>query len=197
MFKLKKDKLNKKGLALSKSKGFTLIEMMVSVSIFVIVAFIVVSTLLTMSYAYKKAQKMRLLMDNLNFSLQSMSLNIREGIDYEIANTWIKFKPIDSWINNDNKYVCYSLSDQDPDLKSYIEKCSGSNLSCPCTNENSRFTSPDIDITNLQFTLNENSSLVKRNKVKIIIKGEAGTVSREKTSFFIQNTVSQRNDNDQ
>ena len=65
-----------------KNKGFTLIEMMVAVSIFVIVAFIVTTTLLTMSSAYKKAQKMRVLMDNLSFSIQDMSLAFREGKNY-------------------------------------------------------------------------------------------------------------------
>ena len=59
---------------ISKNRGFTLIEMMVSVSIFVIVALIVSGVLVQLSAAYKKAQAMRLLMDNLNFALEKINL---------------------------------------------------------------------------------------------------------------------------
>lgn len=183
----------------TKKTGFTLIEMMVAVSIFVIVAFIVVSTLLTMSYAYKKAQKMRLLMDNFNFALQAMSLTIREGVDYIGENdNWIKFKPIDSWLEGENNYICYSFHSDSETDKGYIEKCSGDiNLSCPCSGSGVRFTSPDIDVDKLSFSINDSGFVSQNglNKVKIMVGGEAGTVPREKTSFFIQNTVSQRNDN--
>ena len=189
MFKLKKDKLNKKGLALSKSKGFTLIEMMVSVSIFVIVAFIVVSTLLTMSYAYKKAQKMRLLMDNFNFSLQSMSLDIREGINYDNStcdaeNDCIQFVPIDSWLGNGTlSPICYYLSGTN--VKKYIGECS------PNLTDGLDIISSGIAVDKLKFYIEEDPNTLE--KVKIIISGTAGNNSRELTSFFIQNTVSQRN----
>lgn len=186
-------------------KGFTLVEMMVAVSIFVIVAFIVVSTLLTMSYAYKKAQKMRLIMDNFNFALQAMSLNIREGIGYESCNSGdnscIKLVPIDSWLAGGNTpTVCYSLEPEDSanGINGYIEKCSGA---CPCNDSNdsiSRLTSPDINVQILKFIINDGTGPnLARNKVKIIISGEAGVLAREKTDFFVQNTVSQRNDNNQ
>lgn len=181
--------------------GFTLIEMMVAVSIFVIVAFIVVSTLLTMSYAYKKAQKMRLLMDNFNFALQAMSLTIREGVDYKPAcdgDRCIKFKPIDSWLEGGNDYICYNFIDGSESEKGYIERCLGDgNLACPCSGNAVRFTSPDIDVDNLSFVINDDGPISQNglNKVKILISGEAGTAPREKTSFFIQNTVSQRNNN--
>lgn len=177
-------------------KGFTLIEMMVAVSIFVIVAFIVVSTLLTMSYAYKKAQKMRLIMDNFNFSLQAMSLGIREGINYQAEGcadgTCFGFTPNDAYLNPNPAEpisdVCYSLGDMG-EGKGAILKCSES---CPCpVVEANRFTSSDINVTNLNFK--EDTTLAK-NKVRILIQGTAGT-GREEVEFFIQNTVAQRNPN--
>jgi len=187
----------------SNRQGFTLIEMMVAVSIFVIVAFIVVSTLLTMSYAYKKAQKMRLLMDNLGFSLQSMSLNIREGINYN--KTWscdnpdgcdhISFKPIDSWLNGENRQVCFSYNFNTTSLKGEVFKCEDE---CPCIDTSPNLSriisSPEIDIKKLLFI--PSSSAFLKESVKIIIKGEAGSNEREKANFFIQTTVSQRNDDD-
>ena len=172
-------------------KGFTLIEMMVAVSIFVIVAFIVVSTLLTMSYAYKKSQKMRLIMDNFNFSLQSMSLGIREGTGYQTGGctdgTCFGFKPADASFDPTIPNVCYSLGVIDG--KGVILKCSSS---CTCeATETNRFTSSDINVTNLKF-IEETTNL--KNKVKILIKGTAGS-GREEAKFFIQNTISQRSPN--
>lgn len=70
---------------ISKNRGFTLIEMMVSVSIFVIVALIVSGVLVQLSAAYKKAQAMRLLMDNLNFALEKINLELREGVNISLS----------------------------------------------------------------------------------------------------------------
>lgn len=165
---------------LKRQQGFTLIEMMVSVSIFVIVAFIVVSTLLTLSYAYKKAQKMRLLMDNFNFALQSMSINIREGVSYvQSGYNEISFIPIDSWVAGSSERICYKLESE------RIKKCAGG---CGCSGANSYITSSDIKVTALQFSIGNGS----KKLVKIFVKGTAGN-NRDKTEFAIQNSVSQRN----
>lgn len=180
-------------------KGFTLIEMMVAVSIFVIVAFIVVSTLLTLSYSYKKAQKMRLLMDNLGFSIQSMSLNIREAVDYSqpVAcqtssnnSTCFYFKPLDSWVNKETTKTCFSWYDRGDIPNTHgIKKC---NNACPCSDSGLDIISQDIDITNLLFKKVGSGDL---QRVQIIISGTAGKTEKERTNFFIQNTVAQRNIN--
>lgn len=164
---------------LKRQQGFTLIEMMVAVSIFVIVAFIVVSTLLTLSYAYKKAQKMRLLMDNFNFALQSMSINIREGVSYQGGGGEISFTPIDSWVEGSNKRICYKLEGD------RIKKCDND---CATCSGGSYITSSDIKVTDLQFTI----GIGDKKLVKIFVKGTAGN-NRDKTEFAIQNSVSQRN----
>lgn len=169
---------------LKRQQGFTLIEMMVAVSIFVIVAFIVVSTLLTLSYAYKKAQKMRLLMDNFNFALQSMSINIREGVSYQDGNDKISFIPIDSWVEGRNQRICYKLE------SSRIKKCDNDCVTC---SGGSYITSSDIKVTDLQFTIGSGTNGSGTKKlVKIFVKGTAGN-NRDKTDFAIQNSVSQRN----
>ena len=59
----------------NKQKGFTLIEMMVAVSIFVIVAFIVTVTFINLTAAYRYSQGMQQIIDNLNFSLDLIRIN--------------------------------------------------------------------------------------------------------------------------
>lgn len=63
--------------------GFTLIEVMVSVSIFAIILTVGIGSLLTINNAYRKSQSERVVIDNLNFTLESMSREIRVGTQYE------------------------------------------------------------------------------------------------------------------
>ncbi|MEI6296366.1 MAG: type II secretion system protein [bacterium] len=62
--------------------GFTLIEMMVSISIFSIVMVVVIGALLLLSDANKKAQAVRAVVDNLNFAIEDITRNLRTGKDY-------------------------------------------------------------------------------------------------------------------
>lgn len=60
-------------------RGFTLIEIMVAVSIFAIVAVITTGALVTASEVNRKAQAIKIAMDNVSFAMDSMVANLREG----------------------------------------------------------------------------------------------------------------------
>lgn len=60
-------------------RGFTLIEIMVAVSIFVMVAMITTGTLIMISSANRKLEAIKQGIDNMGFSLNSMAIRIREG----------------------------------------------------------------------------------------------------------------------
>jgi prepilin-type N-terminal cleavage/methylation domain-containing protein len=63
-------------------KGFTLIEMMVSVAIFSVVMVIALGALLAISTSDRKAESLKAVINNLNFAVDSMSRSIRTG------NSW-------------------------------------------------------------------------------------------------------------
>lgn len=65
------------------NKGFTLIEIMVAVSIFISVMMIVIGALLMLNNANRKAQALRVVVDNLNFALEDMTRNIMTGSEYK------------------------------------------------------------------------------------------------------------------
>mgnify|MGYP001607781855 FL=1 len=67
----------------NKKTGFTLVEIMVSVSIFVSVALLVTSAVITTSETNRKAQAIKVAIDNLSFALDSMSLKIRQGNTFD------------------------------------------------------------------------------------------------------------------
>ena len=62
--------------------GFTLIEMMVAVSLFAVVMTISVGALLALVDANRKAQALQSVMNNLNIALDGMVRNIRMGSTY-------------------------------------------------------------------------------------------------------------------
>lgn len=59
--------------------GFTLVELMVSLSLFVIVVLALVGSLYNVNNASRKVTAMKSVLDNLNFALESMSRTIRTG----------------------------------------------------------------------------------------------------------------------
>lgn len=68
-------------------RGFTLVEMMVAVAIFAIVMTVALGALLSMSESDRKAQTLKSVINNLNFSLDSMSRSIRTGQYYHCDAT--------------------------------------------------------------------------------------------------------------
>lgn len=78
IMRLPKDKWIKDG----GKTGFTLIEIMVSVTVFMVVMTASLGALLAVSDANKKAAAMRSAMDNLSFALDSMTRRIRTGAEY-------------------------------------------------------------------------------------------------------------------
>lgn len=58
-------------------KGFTLVELMVSLMLFTIVVLAAVGSLYSVNNASRKTQAMRSVIDNLNFAMESMSRTIR------------------------------------------------------------------------------------------------------------------------
>lgn len=67
--------------------GFTLVEIIVSLAIFSIVAVIAVGALVRIIGANKKAQSIQDAVNSLNFALESMSREIRTGTDIHCDNS--------------------------------------------------------------------------------------------------------------
>lgn len=68
---------------LTASSGFTLIEIMVAVSIFTIVMVISIGAVLAMVSANKRSQAYSTVITNLNFTLEGMIRDIRTGYNYD------------------------------------------------------------------------------------------------------------------
>jgi prepilin-type N-terminal cleavage/methylation domain-containing protein len=62
--------------------GFSLIEMLVSIAIFMVVAVIAVTALLKIVDASKKSQTLQDTVNNINFAMDSITRELRVGKDY-------------------------------------------------------------------------------------------------------------------
>ncbi|OGI60407.1 hypothetical protein A2641_00030 [Candidatus Nomurabacteria bacterium RIFCSPHIGHO2_01_FULL_37_25] len=67
--------------------GFTIIEVMTSVSIFIIVVTTGIVALLNVNSVHNKSQNMRSIMDNMNFIMEDISRNLRTGYNYRCINS--------------------------------------------------------------------------------------------------------------
>lgn len=174
---------------MSFSDGFTLIELMVSVSIFTIVMLISASAVFSIVDANKKTHSLKSVMTNLNFALESMMRDIRVGTAYSCdgfgdcpTNQGSTFaftsnKDLDGNGSNDDR-VEFTLNSGRIQKRDYKG-------SFPITAE-------EIVITNFDFyVIGSAAGDGFQPKVVITIEGYSG-VGRTRSDFNIQTTVSQR-----
>jgi Tfp pilus assembly protein PilW len=72
----------KKYFTKNNTAGYTIIETMIAVSVFLVVIISGMGALLNASLLHQKAENMRSIMDNLSFIMEDMSRNMRTGYDF-------------------------------------------------------------------------------------------------------------------
>ena len=172
---------NKKNTA-HKSLGFSLIEMMVAVSIFVVVAMVAMGSILTIVDANRKAQALKVVMDNLNYALETMTRTIKTG---KIKNGDLGSVTV---INQDKEEVTYSLSDEQI-IRTVVDGA-GHTVTEPIT-----AAPPELSISKLSFApdLRGNSPLPGRQPMLVVtLSGTAKIGNKAISNFNIQTTVTQR-----
>lgn len=69
-----------------KNNGYTLLETLIAVSLFLVIVTIGTGSLLNANFLNNKSQNMRSIMDNLNFIMEDMSRNLRVGYNYHCGD---------------------------------------------------------------------------------------------------------------
>ena len=196
------------------SKGFTLIEIMVAVSIFVVVALIATGAFITANQINQKAQAIKLIMDNLNFALDSMSLKIRKGTVFDCRqNTaYDPVSDLDSPIfagqncdisggggqflafmskkydRDKNNYFAYKLENQKLMYKAGYELNSGPNSFSGASY--TPITMNEAVIDDLHFYV-FNTGMTARPRVVISLRGHT-KVGGQNTDFALETVASER-----
>ena len=92
------------------TRGFTLIEMLVSIAIFSIVMTMALGALLALSVADRKAETLKSGIDNLTFALDSMSRAIRTGSVYHCGTGGTATSPQDCTGISADTYITFLSS---------------------------------------------------------------------------------------
>lgn len=185
------------------SRGFTLVELMVATSIFISIMLMAMGSLVVSNDTSKRAEQLRVSMDNVNFAMETMTRSIRMGNTYSCGNdviqlpivatdcisggNYLAFNPADNMKIDGKDVIVYQLKQDNSNNNSSLQRCSSDNTSS-CVN----ITSPDVDIDTLKFFVNGSSGTDgKQPSVYIIMRGSV-TIKGEKTSFALQTLASQR-----
>ena len=186
---------------LQKNKGFTLVELMVATSIFVVVMLASMSALFILLDSGKSSRALRLAMDNVNFAVESMTRSIRMGTNYYcVTGGGNGIGPTDflnTGKNCSNGGTAVSFLPQgsttsrvgyewhiDSNNKGTLLRCDANG----CVS----IVSSDVNIEQLKFFVKGSEVNDGQASTYIIIKGTV-YVKNVPTSFSIQTLASQRN----
>lgn len=169
-------------------RGFTLVEIITAVSLFLIVMTISMGSIISVFEADRKSKSLRSIMGNLNLALESMAREMRFGENYHCGSTGALTTPANcpsgssfvSFLSSDNEQVVYRMSN------SSVEKSVNGGSSYTVV------TAPEVTIDDLDFyVLGAGTSNTLQPKILIKVKGTAGSGSNQ-TDFTLQTLVSQR-----
>lgn len=170
-------------------RGFTLIEIMVSLSVFIIIMTISLGSILSILEAHDKSETKKTAMDNLNFALESMSRTVRFGTNYYCGETATNPPP-----PMDCQAGAQALTVKASDGTLVVYSLSGGRMMKKVNESSAPVTSSEITITRLMFYVFNSGLLpdVGQPRVIMVISGTTGNKVSTQSTFNLQTMMSQR-----
>ena len=198
--KINMKKIHNKNYRLKTKKGFSLIELMVAMTIFTIVVIMAIGAFLVVTDASKKAKSLRIAMDNVNFAMENMSRSLRLGSNYYCSSSPVSGLPTNSLATSDcldgkNAIIFTSYNAPEKGDQAFqLVNNNGLGIVQKVSSAGSLdLTSPEVNITDLRFFVRGSSpSDNYQPSVFIIMKGEV-LVGGKVNNFAVQTLASQRN----
>lgn len=186
--------------------GFTLVELMVATTVFVVIVISSMGSLLALMGASRESRGLRFSMDNINFAMESMTRSIRMGVNYycngvpdiesdtrdcniQDEATMFSFIPqLDGKLADER--VSYRLAQRELAPGEYtIQRCIGATA-----NNCVEIISSDINIEKFNFSVKGSHPTDPiQASVYILLKGTIKDSKGKPASFMIQTMASQRN----
>lgn len=176
----------------SSIKGFTLVELMVSVSVFTFIMLISTGSILSVFDANKKSQNLRTVMDNLSFTLEGMTRTIRFGTNYHcnIYSGGDLTVPLDCAGGSNSIQVRSSDGKQ---IQYWFDTSAG-RIMRTTNGTPYALTGTDVTIQTLTFRVVGSPKYpdTYQPRVVITLSGYAGVKPSVKSTFNLETSVSQR-----
>lgn len=181
-------------------KGFSLIEMLVSIALFAVVVTTGVGTLLTMINANARAQSIQIATNNLYFAVDVIARQLRVGSSYYCGNN---INAITSGANlasgsrdcNNAGNTAVAFTDtRTGDRYGFALEAGGTKIMRKINNGPwEPLTSDVVRITELDFVVTgSGNGTTDQPTVTFYITAEVGNTEEDSTSFEIQSSVTQR-----
>lgn len=177
-----------------RQSGFTLVEIIIAVTLFSLVVFISLGALITIFDANRRAQATRTVIDNLNFALEDMTRTVRFGSDYHCGISGTITDPRDCpsgdtlfATNFEGATIVYAL------CGNAIKRSDNGDTNCSSNNMKA-ITSPETIIDHLRFYSFGSESVTDTNQpyVVAVIRGYVGNKPTTQSVFSIQTLMSRR-----
>ena len=208
---LKKNNSDARRSSVARSKeGFTLIEMLVSLSLFTAAFFIATSAFLSVVNADRKSRGTRIATDNLNLMLEDMSRKIKTGSSYSCGGN-------PGVADCSTPQSVFAFTDQN-NVRTIYKRGVGfgaitagtaasgcgpgagykSTQGCVLRSDGGAAflpsTSPEIDITNLSFYVSGSAPWpdTKQPVTVVSLDGSLGSQASAQVDFKIQTAITQR-----
>ena len=169
-------------------RGFTLLEIIVAIGLFTIVAFLTTGSLLILNNAQRKAFFIQTNQDNVRFTLESMAREIRTGISYGVCDGAPSGSCL-GFINGDEQDIVYKLS-------SVTNECNSNAATASCVIKSVNggnfepVTAPEVLIRNLKFYVaGESLTDGFQSRVTIVIQAITPGVDPNSSRLDVQTTV--------
>ena len=175
----------------NQKKGFTLLEMIVSLGIFAVAALLATSSLLSLTDAQKKTYSLQSAYDNIRFALETMAKDIRTGDIFYCGTSFDDLPAVPTpkdcasggpsltYKNVSGHNISYRILSGK--IEKFVDGVSADYM-----------TSGDTAIDTMTFyVLGSPSGDNLQPRITLIIKGTAGS-GRSASKFNLQTTISQR-----
>lgn len=188
-----------------KTTGFTLVEIMVATSIFMIIMLVALGALISSSDTAKKSQALRTAMDNVNFAMESMTRSLRMGTDYYCVLSGSSVSlPVSIGTYSDcplsgsggGAVVFTGANDTTPRNVAFTvvprNDPNGTYVLQKCSPDCVDLVSQDVNIEKLTFYVDGSDPSDKLQPSVYILVNGIVTIKGEKNPFSIQTMASQR-----
>jgi prepilin-type N-terminal cleavage/methylation domain-containing protein len=174
----------------NRKKGFTLVELLVSISIFAVVMVVSMGSILVMLNSNRKSQAIRSVLDNLGTTMDDMSRSIRFGSNYHCGSSGVLTQPQNCPSGDTNMTIIDSSGTQ------ITYKLSNGRIARTIGGVDYYLTSPDTNIQTLTFfvfgALPYSTPDLLQPRVIMVINGTAGVNTTSQSPFSLETMVSQR-----
>ena len=183
------------------ARGYTLLELIVSIGLFSMVMLVVMGLYLALISHDRQARATNQLVANLSFGIESMIRNVRTGTHYTGGTTTVNCTVAGSGTNG--TFTRLTFCDSQDQAMHYrlnstgtIGQCSGSAVTTCSDATAIPLTDPRITITSLSFNVRgvgvTGANALVQPQVTVSVRGTMETDAGKTASFVIQTSGTQR-----